>query len=107
MSRIGASRDSRRVCPFGRGAKIATVEQALAFGFDEEGVGIGGGMVDEIGSDGELPDCERLPGLEIVEVERISISADEHLRGVDQAAGQPADVDRSAAAVSPSAKWSW
>ena len=53
-------------------------------------------MVDEIGSDGELPDGERLPGLEVVEVERISISADEHLRRVDQAAGQPADVDRSA-----------
>jgi len=31
-----------------------------------------------------------------VEVERISISADEHLRGVDQAAGQPADVNGSA-----------
>ena len=77
-------------------AKVAAVEQALAFGFDEEGVGIGGGVVDEIGGDGELADGKRLPGLEVVEVERISISADEHLRGVDQAAGQPADVDRSA-----------
>jgi hypothetical protein len=52
-------------------AKIAAVEQALAFGFDEEGVGIGGGVVDEIRSYGELPDGERLPGLEVVEVERI------------------------------------
>ncbi len=77
-------------------AKIAAVEQALAFGFDEEGVGIGGGVVDEIGSDGELTDGKRLPGLEVVEVERISVFAEEHLRGVDQAAGQPADVDRSA-----------
>jgi hypothetical protein len=35
-------------------AKIAAVEQALAFRFDKEGVGIGGGVVDQIGSDGEL-----------------------------------------------------
>ena len=77
-------------------AKIAAVEQALAFGFDEEGVGIGGGVVDEIGSDGELADGKRLPGLEVVEVERISVFAEEHLRGIDQAAGQLADVDRSA-----------
>jgi hypothetical protein len=34
-------------------AKIAAVEQALAFGLDEEGVGIGGGVVDEIGRDGK------------------------------------------------------
>jgi hypothetical protein len=77
-------------------AKIAAVEQALAFGFDEEGVGIGGGVVDEVGSDGELTDGKRLPGLEVVEVERISVFAEEHLRGIDQAAGQPADVDRGA-----------
>jgi len=77
-------------------AKIAAVEQALAFGFDEEGVGIGGRVVDEIRRDGELTDGKRLPGLEVVEVERISVSAEEHLRCVDQAAGQPADVDRSA-----------
>ena len=77
-------------------AKIAAVEQALAFGFDEEGVGIGGRVVDEIGSDGEIADGKRLPGLEVVEVERISVFAEEHLRGIDQAAGQLADVDRSA-----------
>ena len=41
-------------------AKIAAIEQALAFGFDEEGVGIRGGVVDEIGSDGELTDGKRL-----------------------------------------------
>jgi len=77
-------------------AKVAAVEQALAFGFDEEGVGIGGGVIDEVRSDGELTDGKRLPGLEIVEIERISVFADEQLRGVDQATGQPADVDRSA-----------
>jgi hypothetical protein len=77
-------------------AKVATVEQALAFGFDEESVGISGGVVDEIGSDGELTDGKRLPGLEVMEVERLSVFAEEHLRGVDQAAGQLADVDRSA-----------
>jgi hypothetical protein len=53
-------------------------------------------MVDEIGSDGELADGKRLPGIEVVEVERISVSAEEYLRGIDQAAGQLADVDRSA-----------
>jgi hypothetical protein len=52
-------------------------------------------MVDEIGSDGELTYGKRLPGLEVVEVERISVSAEEHLRGIDQTAGQLADVDRS------------
>ena len=77
-------------------AKIATVEQALAFRFDKESVGIGSGVIDEIRRDGELTNGKRLPGLEVVEVERISISADEHLRSVDQAAGQPADVDRRA-----------
>jgi len=77
-------------------AKIAAVEQALAFGFDEEGVGIGGGVVDEIGSDGELTDGKRLPGLEVVEVERISVFAEEHPCGIDQAASQLADIDRSA-----------
>src|ERR1035441_4674273 len=77
-------------------AKIAAVEQALAFGFDEEGVGIGGGVVDEIGRDGELTDAKRLPGFEVVEVECISVSAEEHLWGIDQAASQIADVDRSA-----------
>ncbi len=61
-------------------AKVATVEQALAFSFDEKSVGIGGGVVDEIRSDGELTDGKRLPGLEVVEVERVSISANEHLR---------------------------
>ena len=97
MSRIGRfTRFSKSYSLSAMRAKIAAVEQALAFGFDEEGVGIGGGVVDEIGSDGELADGKRLPGLEVVEVERISISAEEHLRGVDQAAGQPADVDRSA-----------
>ena len=77
-------------------AKVAAVEQALALGFDEEGVGIGGGVIDEVGSDGEVTDGKRVPGLEVVEVERISVFAEEHLRRVDQAAGQPADVDRSA-----------
>ena len=77
-------------------AKIAAVEQALAFGFDQEGVGIGGGVVDEIGSDGELTDSKRLPGLEVVEVEHMPVFADEQLRGVDQAASQLADVDRCA-----------
>jgi hypothetical protein len=77
-------------------AKIAAVEQALAFGFDEEGVGIGGGVVDEIGSDGELTDGKRLPGAELVKVERVSLFAEEYPRGVDQAAGQLADIDRSA-----------
>ena len=74
--------------------KIAAVEEALAFSFDEEGVGIGGGVVDEIGSDGEVTDGKRLPGLEVVEVERISVFAEEHLWRVDKAASQPADVDR-------------
>ena len=77
-------------------AKVTAVEQALAFGFDEKGIGIGGGVIDEVRSDGEITDGERLPGREVVEVERISVFAEEHLRGVDEAAGQPADVDRSA-----------
>ena len=77
-------------------AKVTAVEQALTFGFDEESVGIGSGVVNKIWRDGEVPDGKRLPGRDVVEVERISITADEHLRGVDQAAGQPADVDRSA-----------
>ncbi len=77
-------------------AKIAAIEQALAFGFDQESVGIGSRVVDEIRRDGEVTDSKRLPRLEVVEVERISLSADEKLRCVDQAAGQPADVDRGA-----------
>ena len=77
-------------------AKIAAIEQALAFGFDKEGVRIGGGVVDEIRRNGEITDSKRLPRLEVVEVELISVFADEQLRRVDQAAGQPADVDRSA-----------
>ncbi len=69
-------------------AKVAAVEQALAFGFDEKGISVGGGVIDEIGSDGEVTDGKRLPCLEVVEVERISVFAEEHLRGIDQAAGQ-------------------
>jgi len=53
-------------------------------------------VVDEIGGDGEIADGKRLPGLEVVKVERIPVFADEQLRRVDQAASQPADVDRSA-----------
>ena len=68
-------------------AKITAIQQALALSFNQEGVGIGGGVVDEIGSDGELTDGKWLPSLEVAEVEGISISADEDLRGVDQAAG--------------------
>ena len=75
-------------------AKIATVEQPLAFSFDEKGIGVGGGMIDEISSNGEVTDGKRLPSLEVVEVERISVFAEEHLRGIDQAAGQRAHVDR-------------
>jgi hypothetical protein len=52
-------------------AKVAAVEQSLASGFDEEGIGVGSGVVDEIGSDGEITDSKRLPRLEVVEVERI------------------------------------
>ena len=77
-------------------AKIAAVEQALAFSFDEKGIGIGGGVVDEIRSDSEITDVKRLPGLEVVKVERIPVFAAEHQRGIDQTAGQLADVDRSA-----------
>jgi hypothetical protein len=76
-------------------AKVATVEEALALGFDEESVGVSRGVVDEIGSDREFADGKRLPGFEVVEVERVAISADEELRGIDQAASQLADVDRS------------
>ena len=53
-------------------------------------------MVDEIGSDGEIADGKRLPRFEVVKVERISVFAEEHLRSIDQAAGQLADVDRCA-----------
>ena len=77
-------------------AKIAAVEQALAFGFDEEGVGIRGRVVDEIGSDGEITDGKRLPRFEVVKGERISVFAEEHLRSIDQGAGQLADVDQCA-----------
>ncbi len=77
-------------------AKVAAIEHSLAFSFDEEGVGIRGGVVDEIRRDSEVADGKRLPGLDVLEIERIPLSADEHLRGVDQAAGQSADVDRSA-----------
>ena len=77
-------------------AKIPAVEQALAFGFDEESVGIGGGVVDEIGSDSELADGEWLPGLDVVEVECVSVFTEEHAGRIDQIAGQLADVDRSA-----------
>ena len=53
-------------------------------------------MVYEIGSDGEVADGKRLPGLEVVKVEHIPFFADEQERRIDQAASQPADVDRSA-----------
>src|ERR1019366_5808232 len=77
-------------------AKIAAVEQALAFGLDEEGVGIGGGVVDEVGRDGKGANGSRFPGAELVKVERISLFAEEHPRGANQAAGQLAHIDRSA-----------
>ena len=53
-------------------------------------------MIDEIRHDREVTDGERLPRLEVVEVERISLPADENLRRVDQTAGETADVDRGA-----------
>jgi hypothetical protein len=78
------------------GAKIAAVERALAFSSDEKGMRIGGGVGDEIGSDLELTDGKRIRSLKVVKVERISFFADEHLRPVDQAAGQLPHIDRNA-----------
>src|SRR4051794_23193841 len=69
-------------------AKIAAVEQAFALGLDEEGVGIRGGVIDQIWSDGEVTDRKALPGLEVVEVERRPVFFEKHLRRIDQAVGQ-------------------
>ena len=52
-------------------------------------------MVDEIGRNGEIAYGKWPPGLEVVEVERVSIFAEEYSWSIDQAAGQFADVDRS------------
>jgi hypothetical protein len=53
-------------------------------------------VIHKIGSYLEVTDRKRLPCLDVVKVEYISVFAEKDLRRVDQAAGQLADVDRSA-----------
>jgi hypothetical protein len=41
-------------------------------------------VVDEVERDGERTEAKRLPDFEVVEVECVSVFAEEHLRGIDE-----------------------
>jgi len=104
----GASRDSREYSLAAMRAEIAGVKQALSFRFDQKGVGIGSGVIDKIGSDGELTDGKRLPGLKSWKSSAYLSLPRNTCGGVDQAASQLADVDGvpgCSEAIRP--KWSW
>ena len=56
---IDHSLEQRLLAPMG--PKIARVEDPPAVGFDQQGVGVEGAVIDEIGRDAERPDLHRRP----------------------------------------------
>ena len=50
-------------------AKVATVEQAFSVGLDQQGIGIVGRVIDQIWSDAERPEINRVPVFETGAVE--------------------------------------
>ena len=62
-------------------AEVAGVEHPFAFGLDEEGEGLGGGMVHQIRRDDEAPEDELVAAAEIVDADGELFAVARHLGG--------------------------